>query len=382
MDAFRTYVTSADNETLRHKIMIDSKFAHDWNLKVEMFNSLFNTDDVIDAEAGPLEWEETLFAEMPAAAVVALLTKYQNDIRVAENDLVNFFFSAAGQSDFVVNSVDALVMPTYGDYVIKGQRYQARIVSAMVDTNQVPRVFIDGVEYENGIYDVPASVPGPHEYCGYMLVGDDTTKYNFCGKYLVGEPTATVSNTDLNIIYRGYDNPFSISVPGVSPDKLEVRCAGAAVSKSKDLWIIKPGDAVKDVATIEVFAKMDGKTVSMGQTQYRVKNLPKPDAYFEINGVPTEDTRIARSALLNRNNKIIASYGPDGLIQAKFTITSFQFKTPTGAAFVVKGDAFDARSIEVIRKLKQGNMITLQYIKAMGPDGKEVQLRPLPIELN
>jgi hypothetical protein len=27
-------------------------------------------------------------------------------------------------------------------------------------------------------------------------------------------------------------------------------------------------------------------------------------------------------------------------------------------------------------------MVNLQYIKAKGPDGKEVQLRSLPIELN
>lgn len=383
MDEFREYVTSADAEVLVHKITVDQKFAHDWNLKVAMFNSLFNTDDVMGEDGETISWGVSLFNEMPAAAVVALLTKYQNDVRVAENDLINFFFSAAGQSDFVVNSVDALVLPVTGDYVIRGQQYQARIVSAMVDTNQVPRVFIDGVEYENGIYTINTSRPGPQEYCGYMLVGDDTTRYNFCGKYLVGEPAATVSNTDLNIIYRGYDNPFSISVPGFAADKLEVRCQGAKITRQKDLWIINPSDAIKDIAVIEVFAKdKDGKSLPMGKTEYRVKNLPKPDAYFEINGVPTEDVKIARSALLNPKNKIIASYGPDGLIQAKFTITSFQFKMPTGASYLIKGDHFDDRCLSMLRKLKQGNSITLQYIKAVGPDGKEVQLRPLPIELN
>jgi hypothetical protein len=48
----------------------------------------------------------------------------------------------------------------------------------------------------------------------------------------------------------------------------------------------------------------------------------------------------------------------------------------------VKGDKFDSKALAAIKKLKQGNTINLMYIKAKGPDGKEVQLRGLPIELN
>ena len=106
------------------------------------------------------------------------------------------------------------------------------------------------------------------------------------------------------------------------------------------------------------------------------------DAYFEINGVPTEETKIPRAQMINPANRIIASYGADGLVQAKFEITGFQVKLPTGASISVKGDKFDQKALAAIKKLKQGNMVNLQYIKAKGPDGKEIQLRGLPIELN
>ena len=43
---------------------------------------------------------------------------------------------------------------------------------------------------------------------------------------------------------------------------------------------------------------------------------------------------------------------------------------------------FDDKVLAAIKKLKQGNTINLMYIKAKGPDGKEIQLRGLPIELN
>ena len=45
-------------------------------------------------------------------------------------------------------------------------------------------------------------------------------------------------------------------------------------------------------------------------------------------------------------------------------------------------DFFDNKALDAIKKLKQGNTVNLMYIKAKGPDGKEIQLRGLPIELN
>ena len=121
-----------------------------------------------------------------------------------------------------------------------------------------------------------------------------------------------------------------------------------------------------DKLTIEVLADIDGKTSVMGSHVYRVKNLPKPNAYFEVGGQVTEDTKIARKALMNPANKIVASYGADGLIQARFTITGFQVKLPTGASFSIKGDKLDGKAIDAIGKLKQGNMVNIMYIKAVG----------------
>lgn len=200
-------------------------------------------------------------------------------------------------------------------------------------------------------------------------------------EYTVGEPTATISNTDLNIMYRGYDNPFSISVPGVSNQLLDVKCSGASVSKNGDTWIIVPGANSPDKMSIEVYAKMGNSSRMMGSHTYRIKNLPPPNAYFEVNGVPSDSEKQSLRALTNPNNKLIASYGTDGLVQAKFDIVSFYVKLPSGFAVSVKGDRMDKRAISEIRQLQQGNQITIMNIKAKGPDGREIQLRSLPIEL-
>ncbi len=350
----------------------------------EDIDKMFATEPGQNADGKQISWEQTIFEEMPVCATITVLTKIQNDIRTYEGKTVQVLFSKTDAGDVRVNKMGAYIIPS-SEYVLRGSKYRAQIILAGIDSTKSPEYYINGEKINgNGIYEVVASGIGEKHYKGqiaYQHLGE-TVYLPFEGKYTVGEPTATISNTDLNIMYRGYNNPFSISVPGVSSDKLQVRCQGASIMKQNGLWIIKPGSGGGDKMTIEVLAEVDGRMSVMGSQVYRVKRLPKPDAYFEINGQLSEETKIARAALLNPSNRIVASYGADGLIQAKFTITGFQVKLPTGASFNIKGDKLDDKSLAAIKKLKQGNMVNLQYIKAVGPDGREIQLRGLPIELN
>ena len=347
-------------------------------------DAMFATAPGQNADGKEISWEQAVFEEMPVCATITVLSKIQNDVRTFEGKTVQTLFNKTDAGDVRVNKMGAYIIPS-SEYVMRGSKYRAQIILAGIDSTKTPEYFINGEKInDNGIYEVVASGSGVKNYKGqiaYQHLGE-TVYLPFEGKYTVGEPTATISNTDLNIMYRGYNNPFSISVPGISNEKLQVRCQGASIMKQNGLWIIKPGSGGGDKMTIEVLAEVDGRMAVMGSQVYRVKRLPKPDAYFEINGHLSEDTKIARAALINPSNKIVASYGADGLIQAKFTITGFQVKLPTGASFNIKGDRLDAKALEAIKKLKQGNMVNLQYIKAVGPDGREIQLRGLPIELN
>jgi gliding motility-associated protein GldM len=346
--------------------------------------AMFATSNGVNAEGKEISWEQTIFEEMPVCASITVLTKIQNDIRTYEGKVVGVLYNNTDAGDVRVNKMGAYIIPK-SEYVIRGSKYHAQIILAGIDSTKSPEYYIEGQKInEQGVYEVVASGTGEKRYKGqiaYQHLGE-TVYLPFEGHYTVGEPTATISNTDLNIMYRGYNNPFSISVPGVPVEKVQVRCPGASISKQGGNWIIKPSAGSSDKLTIEVLADIDGKTAVMGSHVYRVKDLPKPNAYFEIGGQVTEETKIARKALINPSNKIVASYGADGLVQAKFTITGFQVKLPTGASFNIKGDKLDSKSIDAIGKLKQGNQVNIMYIKAVGPDGKEVQLRGLPIELN
>jgi len=191
----------------------------------------------------------------------------------------------------------------------------------------------------------------------------------------------TISNTDLNIMYRGYENKFSISVPGVSNDKVKVSVTGAQVKQQGGLWIITPGEGAKSVK-ISVNAELDGKMQPMGSQEYRVKALPDPQAYFSARDKEyASGSNIAPSTLTHNTGVITASYGPDGLLDLPFKVTKFR-TIINGVTTESNGNKFTRDQLNQIGKLKKGGLVVLQDIRAVGPGGQEKRLSPIILTLN
>ena len=336
-------------------------------------------------EKDSCDWEVAVFDGMPVGASITILTKMQNDVRTTEGQLIQYLMDRTDAGDLRVNKLNAYVIPN-SNYVIRGGKYSAQIILAAVDSTQRPEYYVEGQRLnDHGIYEVAASGIGVKKYSGWIAYQNPSTgemeNLPFSSEYSVGEPAVTISNNDLNIMYRGYDNKFSISVPGVANEKVKVNVNGASVRQQGGVWIIKPGDNTKSV-TISVSAELDGKMQSMGSRDYRVKALPKPGAYFksgenEYNG----ERPIPRSALLNTASTVIASYGPDGLLDLPFQITGFRANI-NGVLVESKSNKFSKEQLDRMAKLKPGNSVIITDIRAKGPDGKETRLSPIPLTLN
>ncbi|MBR5678538.1 MAG: gliding motility protein GldM [Paludibacteraceae bacterium] len=335
-------------------------------------------------EKDSCDWEVAVFDGMPVGASITILTKMQNDVRSTESQLIQYLMDRTDAGDLRVNKLNAYVIPN-SNYVIRGGRYSAQIILAAVDTTQRPEYYIEGQRInDQGRYEVPASGVGLKKYSGWIAYKNPATgemeNLPFRSEYSVGEPAVTISNTDLNIMYRGYDNKFSISVPGISNDKIKVNVSGAAVRQQGGLWIIKPGDNAKSVS-ISVSAELDGRMQPMGNREYRVKALPKPGAYFKSGDKEYSDGNISRGALLNSAATVIASYGPDGLLDLPYQITSFKVNI-NGVLTEARGNKFTRDQLDRLGKLKMGAIVVITDIRAKGPDGKEVRLSPVPLSLN
>ena len=335
-------------------------------------------------EKDSCDWEVAVFEGMPVGASVTILTKMQNDVRTTEGQVIQYLMDRTDAGDLRVNKLNAYVIPN-SNYVIRGGKYSAQIILAAIDSTQRPEYYIEGQRInDHGVYEVAATGVGIKKYSGWIAYQNPSTgemeNLPFHSEYSVGEPAVTISNNDLNIMYRGYENKFSISVPGVSNDKVKVSVNGAAVHQSGGVWVIKPGEGAKKV-TISVTAELDGKMQPMGSKEYRVKALPDPQAYFSARDKEYSSGNIAPSTLTHSTGTVTASYGPDGLLDLPFKVTSFR-AIINGMTTQSQGNKFTKDQIAQIGKLKKGGMVVLQDIRAVGPGGQEKRLAPLVLTLN
>lgn len=340
-------------------------------LKKKMYETTFATNNTKSGKP----WEVGLFEMMPLSAVVTILTKYQSDVRASESEIVQFLKGQTDVKDFRVNKITALVVPNTR-YVIRGGRYSAQIVLSAIDSTKIPQFYVNGSPVNKGFYDISCNKTGVFKYSGkIVLPGNDgnMNSYSFTSDYIVGEPSATVSNEDLNVVYRGIDNKFSISVPGVASENVSVSVSGGSEQKiGNGRYIIRANQDGQ--IEIRVLAKIDGKMLPMGGGLYRVKYLPDPKSYLQYSdggGVTRliQDGSISKKLLKSPSVNLIASYGQDELVKANFNVTSFTMLTVFGSVNVV-GSRFNARQLGDIDKLEGGEIVTLKNIKAVGPDGK------------
>ena len=343
--------------------------------KEKMYESIFATGKTKDGK----KWEVALFDNMPVSAVITILTKYQSDIRSSEAEIIQYLKSQTDVADIRVNKISALVV-TKTPYVLKGEKYSAQIVLSAEDTTQFPEYYINGQLIRNGAYQVITNKLGVISYKGQIkLKGNDGSVMTraFDGSYIVGEPSATLSNEDLNVVYRGIDNKFSVSVPGVAAENVSVRVIGGTAHKDGGRYMIQP-TRDEDI-NIEVWAKVEGKDKKMGGGAYRVKYLPDPKAFIQPNDAGSKPMRGGfMSPGVLRTSTLIASYGKDELIKAKFRILSFTMLAKGISPLQVGGTRLNSAFLD---KLIKGDILMINNIKAQGPDMLIRDLGSIAIQL-
>ena len=175
-------------------------------------------------------WQEYMFEDMPVAAAVTLLTKLQNDVRYAEGEVLHTLVANIDMKDIRVNKLSAFVIPN-AQTIVRGDKFSAQIVMAAVDTTQQPKIYIGGrqMNLRNNTYEIVTGRTGEFNLAGYITMQNgqgDVIRRDFTQKYTVVDPSATVSADLMNVLYAGYTNPISISIPGVPLNKVTASMSG------------------------------------------------------------------------------------------------------------------------------------------------------------
>ena len=349
-----------------------------------IISSSFNTDDMMKDDA-VVSWEVGTFNNVPLIAVLTFLSQYQVDAASIKSKIVENLFASVSADDMKFSTVEAQVISPK-NYVMEGDSFKASISIAAFDSTQSPTIIVTDVfigdtlpDYSQadtiavalngkGMYSIPATGFGIQKRAAKILLTTESGVKEFeeTFEYQVAKPMAVVSPTKMNVFYRGVPNPIDVSVPGFSPEDLQVSGTNVTLKKIK---------AGQYEATVRENAKGDAKITvkangrNIGKPiEFRLKRIPSPTA--SING--KKEGTMSKGKLSKAQG--VAATLPNFPFDLKYTVQSFDVRLKDGEytkTIKVKGNKFTSEVKEKIVKLKPGSDISFTNIKAKGPDGRK-----------
>ena len=321
-------------------------------------------------------WPEYMFESMPSIAAITMLNKLQHDVRAAEGEVLHNLIANIDLKDIRVNEINAYVLPE-ATTLFPGETFKSRIVMAAVDTTKRPEIYINGRRVSSdGNYNFTVGGPGEYTFSGYILMPNaagDIMRRNFTLKFnVIAPPTgATVAADLMNVLYAGYDNPISVSIPGVPLNAVSASMSGGGFrSIGMGRYIARPSAVGHDV-TISVAANQNGKSRQMGKFTFHVRKLPDPAAYIQIGTDRFREGALAKASLMGAQG--IKAAIDDGILDIQFKVVSFEtvFFDNMGNAVPMasNGAHFSDRQRDTFRKLSRNKRFYISRVTAVGPDG-------------
>ena len=216
----------------------------------------------------------------------------------------------------------------------------------------------------------------------------ETIRREFSQPYTVVEPSATVSATMMNVLYAGYQNPISVSVPGIPNNKISLSMNnGTLTHKDGGNYVAVPSQIGENAVTFTVTAQNEGRQQEMGKFTFNVRKLPDPTGYLDVpDGKGSTNRfkggRISKQAIVSAGG--IGAAIDDGLLNISFRVIGFQTRFVDNMGNVVpevsNSASFTANQLARIRSLTRGKLFNISEIRVVGPDGIERTLKT-PVEV-
>lgn len=334
-----------------------------------------------DKDGTKKEWHEYYFGGVPVIAAITEITKFQNDVRNAQSEVTNHLFKQIGAEDVKFDNIIPIVASST-PAVYQGGKYKAEIYLGAFSSTQEFQAVANGqnlkVEGGKAIYEVTAGGTGPQKVDVKIIYKDakgNPVTLPTTTEYQVFTGQATISADQMNVLYRGLDNPMSVSVPGFSDAQTNVNWGGLPASKKgPGKFSVKPTAGTSPKCTVSVSVKMpDGSTKSMGSQVYRVRNIPRAEVLF--GGKPGGP--ISKGELLTVR-QIAAGLGPEFAFEGlKYQVLGYTFvlspRAGGQAPFVenVTGNQISGNAKSRLQSARTGDIIVIANVQVNGPAGKQ-----------
>ncbi|MDY7395350.1 gliding motility protein GldM [Aureibaculum sp. 2210JD6-5] len=348
-------------------------------------NTRFDTSEQ-KTEDGTQPWLNNRYEGFPLITTITNLSQIQADIKTTENEMLMAMVQGQLESDVSMRNYTTILVPE-NPATLQGANFKGKIVLGKYDATLKPtKVIVNGKEITNiegggAVLDFPSGNVGENEIKGEFVFkeGDSLVRLPINTKYaVVAKPNSAVISADkMNVVYRGVQNPITISMPGVPDNSISANAPGLRKASGLGKYMMSPGKG--KTVKINVTGKLpDGSSVTSGQT-FRIKDIPAPTA--AVRGNQYGVIKMPKSSLQKMS---ISAIIPDFEFDLSIGVSGFSVKVPGSPTVIVKGRKFNAAAIRALSKARKGDMVTIFDVKASltGNSGYYLKkVNPLNVEL-
>jgi len=337
---------------------------------VEHIDDKFNTNDVKNKDGQPIPYLDYHFKGYPAVASLAYLSSLQSDVRVLEHEAYNLFLGNSLKQAASMKNYQAMVITDKSVYY-QGEQIKYKVVLGRYDDSTVPTsVVVNGASIPQSRIKAGqvestsvASGLGEHKFTGkftFMEEGKPVVVDILNSNYVVvGRPsTATISADKMNVVYAGLDNPISITVEGITSDKVSATATNGTLTKvGNGKYMLKPGSG-RELTVTANGTMPDGKVITSKQV-FRIKTIPRPSG--RIRGETD-----AKGPASNLANVTVTAVMEDFDFPVNIRVTEYTIIFPgMGSERISGGSGQLSPSAQMkAQRLRPGDVVRITNIKA------------------
>lgn len=313
-------------------------------------------------------WQTAYFHMTPTIAALTILSKFQNDVKNSEAQIVDYCHKEIGEVEVVFDQFQAFA-GTNATYLMQDDELEITAGVGAFSKAAKPTITIGGATVPLntegvGVYKTKVSGTGDKSVdvkISYKKPDGTDAVVTKTVKYSVGVASgASIFLKKMNVVYLGVDNPVTISGGSVGSEKVKVSFTNGSITKAgKDDYVIVPSSVGPGTVTVNA----DG-------TQYkfelRCKMLPNP--VVSVGGVESGPIAINQFKAMGG---MLAKL-KDSDFDAQFQVLGYKVGGYVNGIYqeaVVEGPRWIAAN-NLIGSAKPGSQVFFDNIRVMGPDKK------------
>lgn len=312
------------------------------------------------------DFTNAYFHMTPTVAGLTLLSKFENNVKNSENQVVTFCHEQIGAVAVIFDKTGVLVGQS-SNYLMPGQEITITAGIGAYSSAAQPQISIGGSSVPvidgKGTFKASASGAGVHtvpvtiRYLDQQGAAQTKTENV---EYTVGTPGgAAVMLDKMNVFYIGVPNPITIS-SGSGWDKTTVSMVGGNMSGTGSNRVV----TVAGGTTASITVTADGKS---SKFDFRVKRIPDPI----IKVGPSGGGRM--QAVVFRGQQFVRADLENFDFEAHYNVVNatIYFNVPgdRNVKTITLSNGSLAPAKAFMDQLVPGSTVTFDNIKVLGPDG-------------